>query len=219
MADPTYTAVLDFAAGALLLTAVLVVWRRQLRALVGLLAWQGLALGLIPVTTGVHTHDLTLAAVGVLVLALRGAAIPWLLARLLREEGAPRESRPLVNTPASLLSVAVLTALAYAASRPLVALEATPAVHAAPVALAVVLVGVFVLVTRRRALSQVTGFLMVDNGIAALAFLTTAGVPLIVELGASLDILLAVIILQTLTGRMRLKFGRTDLDELAELRE
>ncbi len=217
MADPAYTAVLDFAAGALLLAAVLVVWRRELRALVRLLAWQGLALGLIPVTTGVHTRDLTLVAVGVLVLALRGVALPWLLARLLREEGTPRESRPLVNTTASLLSVAVLTALAYAASRPLVALEPTPAVHAAPVALAVVLVGVFVLVTRRRALSQVTGFLMVDNGIAALAFLTTAGVPLIVELGASLDILLAVIILQTLTGRMRLKFGRTDLDELAEL--
>jgi hydrogenase-4 component E len=83
----------------------------------------------------------------------------------------------------------------------------------------VVLTGVFMLVTRRRALSQVVGFLMLDNGIAALAFLLTAGVPLIVELGASLDVLLAVLVLQILTGRMRIKFGRTDLDELTELRD
>jgi hydrogenase-4 component E len=60
---------------------------------------------------------------------------------------------------------------------------------------------------------------MLDNGIAALAFLTTAGVPLIVEFGASLDILLAVLVLQILSGRMRVKFGGTDLDELRELRD
>ena len=76
-----------------------------------------------------------------------------------------------------------------------------------------------VLVTRRRALSQLVGFLLMDNGITAVGFLTTTGVGLVVELGVSLDVLLAVLVLQVLTTRMRETFGDTDLDELRELRD
>ena len=74
-------------------------------------------------------------------------------------------------------------------SRPLVELDPTPTTHAVPVGIAMVLLGFFVLVTRRRALSQVVGFLLLDNGIAATAFLVTAGVPVIVELAVSMDLL------------------------------
>lgn len=81
------------------------------------------------------------------------------------------------------------------------------------------LIGFFALATRRRALSQITGFLLVDNGIAATAFLATSGVPLIVELGVSLDVLLAVLVLQVLTTRLRTAHGVADLDELRELRD
>jgi hydrogenase-4 component E len=84
---------------------------------------------------------------------------------------------------------------------------------------AVVLVGFFVLVSRRKAVSQVVGFLVLDNGIALVAFLATAGLPLIVELGASLDLLLAVLVLQVLAARMRTKFGGMDLDQLQELHD
>ena len=58
-----------------------------------------------------------------------------------------------------------------------------------------------------------------DNGITAVGFLTTAGVPLVVELGVSLDVLLVVLVLQVLTTRMRRTFGDTDLDELRELHD
>jgi hydrogenase-4 component E len=75
------------------------------------------------------------------------------------------------------------------------------------------------MVTRRHAISQAAGFLMLDNGIAATAFLLTAGVPLIVELGASLDVLFAVIVIGVLTGRLRRAFGGADLDQLQELRD
>jgi hydrogenase-4 component E len=215
----TYAGVLDAAAGALLLSAVLIVWRRQFTALVRLLALQGVALAVIPFTTGLHDDEPALVGVSVAVAVLNGGVIPRLVARPMRGDAAPRESQPVVNTTASLLAVALLVALAYAASRPLVALDPGPATRAAPVALGVVLIGVFLLVTRRRALSQVVGFLVMTNGIAAIAFLTTHGVPLIVELGASLDVLLAVIVLQVLTGQMRLEFGRTDLDGLRELHD
>jgi hydrogenase-4 component E len=83
--------------------------------------------------------------------------------------------------------------------------------------MAVVLIGFLALITRTRAVSQVVGFLLIDNGITLIAFLTTTGVPLVVELGVSLDVLLAVLVLQVLTGRMRVAFGDTDLDELREL--
>jgi hydrogenase-4 component E len=76
-----------------------------------------------------------------------------------------------------------------------------------------------VLVTRRKAVTQVVGFLLLDNGIAVVAFLATAGVPLVVELGVALDVLLAVLILQVLTTRMLAKFGALDLDQLRELHD
>ena len=82
-----------------------------------------------------------------------------------------------------------------------------------------VFLGFFLMISRRRAVSQVVGFLLMDNGIAATAFLAAAGVPLIVELGVSLDLFLIVLVLQVLTARMRLKFGGTDLDDLRQLRD
>ena len=85
-------------------------------------------------------------------------------------------------------------------SRPLVELAPSPAAHAIPVGMAVALIGFFVLVTRRRALSQLVGFLLMDNGITAVGFLTATGIGLIVELGVSLDVLLVVAVLQVLTS-------------------
>lgn len=219
MTSTGYTSALDFIVGALLLTAVLIVWRREFAAMVRLLALQGAALGLIPLVTSVRTGDRALMGVGLAVLLLNAGAIPRLVSRFLLGENAPRETDPVVNTTASLLAVALLTAVAYAVSGPIVALDPATKVRAVPLALAVVLIGVFILVTRRRALSQVVGFLVMTNGIASVAFLTTDGVPLIVELGASLDVLLAVIILQVLTGRIRQVFGRTDLDGMQELHD
>ena len=190
-----------------------------LSAMVTLLAVQGLALGLIPLVTALHDGDLALGGIGALVLLLNAGAIPWLVAQLLQGEDVPREADPLVNTTASLLAVALLTGVAYAVSGPIVALDPAPSVQSVPLTVAVTLIGVFLLVTRRRALSQVVGFLVMTNGIAAVGFLTTGGVPPIVEFGASMDVLLAVIILQVLTRRMRRVFGGTDLDDLHELHD
>jgi hydrogenase-4 component E len=219
MSQGTYTGVLDLAAGAFLLTAVLIVWRRELRAIVRVLAWQGLALATIPLTVGVYHADAALIAVGAVVLLLRAVALPLLLARAVGTEDAERrESTPLVNTTASLLITAGLTVLAYGVTRPIIALDPSPATRAVPAAFAVILIAVFIMVSRRRALSQAVGFMMLDNGIAATAFLITSGVPLIVELAASLDVLFAVLVLGLLTGHMRIAFGGTDLDQLRELR-
>jgi hydrogenase-4 component E len=215
----TYVQLLDVACGAFLLAGVLVLWRRDLAAIVRLFALQGAALGLLIAVLGVHEGDAEVVALAVGVGVLRAAVLPWLLRRAMSGGGTSRETQPLVNVATSLTIAALLGLLAYAVTRPIVRLDPTPATHAVPIALTVVLIGLFVLVTRRRALSQIVGFLLMDNGITAVAFLTTSGVPLIVELGVSLDVLLAVLVLQVLTARMRAAFGDTDLDDLRELRD
>lgn len=220
MSGSTYAGILDLAAGALLLTAVLIVWRRELGAMVHLLAWQGAALAMIPLAEGIDQDEPQLLVLVVVIFGLRAVLLPWLLTRAVRREpGGARESTPLLNTTASLLTAAALCVVAFAISRPLVLLQPSASTLAVPAALAVVLLAVFVMASRRRAISQAVGFLMLDNGITATAFLLTAGVPLVVELGASLDVLFAIVVIGVLTGRLRTAFGDTDLDALRELRE
>lgn len=218
MSTSLYAQTVGLCAGVLLLTAVLLVWRRSLRASIRLLAVQGVALATIVAVIGVHAHDLQLLAVSALVVVLKGAALPWVLTRS-EVAGTAREDAPLLNPTAALITASLLTVLAYLVSPPLSATPADPTTRAVPIGIALVLIGFLLLVTRRRALSQLVGFLLIDNGIAAVAFLTAGGVPLVVELGASLDVLLVVLILQVLRGRMRVKFGDTDLTELTELRD
>src|SRR5450759_4023294 len=113
MTQATYNGVLNLAAGAFLLAAVLIVWRRELASIVVLLAWQGVALAAIPLTEGIYHQDAALILVGVVVLLLRAGALPVLLARAVgTEPDERRESTPLVNTTTSLMVTAALTVLA-----------------------------------------------------------------------------------------------------------
>jgi len=220
VSDTTYVQLLDLACGALLLTAVLILWRRELAVIIRVFAVQGLALATLVAVLAAHEASIELGVVAAGIALLRAGLLPYLLRRALAGSGeVRRETRPLVNVAASLLAAAVLTMLAYAVSQPLIALAPSPATQAIPVALTVVLIGFFTLVTRRRALSQLVGFLLMDNGITAVGFLTTSGTGLVVELGVSLDVLLVVLVLQILTTRMREHFGDADLDELRELRD
>lgn len=219
MSGAVSTQLLDVICGGILLTAVLTLWRRDLAAIIRLLVVQGVLIAALALQLGVTegAAELYVAAFGVLV--LKAVVLPVVLRRVLADSGEVRETEPLVNVTASLLAAALLTLLAYVLSGPLTALAPSAATRALPVGIAVVLLGFFVLVSRRRALSQVVGFLLLDNGITTTAFLATSGVPLVVELGVSLDVLLVVLVLQIVAARMRMAFGNTDLDGLSELRD
>jgi hydrogenase-4 component E len=219
MNDTLFVQLLDLAVGLVLVCAFLVLWRRGLVAIVRALTVQGMALAVVALLLGLHEHDTELIAVAALVLVLKGVALPAVLLRVVREGEETSEVDPLVNVPTSLLTAAGLTLLAYATTRNVVALDPGPETRAIPIGVAVTLIGLFVLVSRRKAVTQIVGFLLLDNGIALVAFLATAGVPLVVELGVALDVLLAVLILQILTARMRAKFGAMDLDQLRELHD
>jgi hydrogenase-4 component E len=220
VSQTVYVQSLDLAAGVFLFAAVAMLWRRQLPAMIRLFAVQGVALAAIVAILGLHEHSAELVAVAIGLGVLRAGVLPLLARRALGtavEE--QRETSPAVNIATSLLAAAGLTLLSYVVTRPLVALAPSPATAILPVTVAVVLIGLFALATRRRALSQVVGFLLLDNGITATAFLASAGVPLIVELGVSFDLLLVVLVLQLLTVRLRTAFGTTDVDELRELHD
>jgi hydrogenase-4 component E len=214
-----YVETLDLAAGAVLVCAVVTLWRRELRAIVSALAFQGIALGVVAGVLGVHEDDTGLLVVAGLVLVAKGCVIPSLLRQLVRRDPGSRETAPLVNVSASLVFAAGLIVIAFLVSGRLTALDANAATDLTPIGLATVLLGFFLLVTRRKAVSQIVGLLLVDNGIALLAFLLTAGVPLVVELGASLDLLLVVVVLRVLASTMRHSLGTFDLDQLRELHD
>jgi len=211
--------------GALLLTAVLLVWVGPLTGSIRLLAVQGVALAALVATVSVSSGQALrggraeLAVVALVVLGIKGVAIPWVLARTARATGVRAQEPPLVGATVAVLAAALLTMLAYVVSQAVVDVIPGPAPRAVPVGVALTLIGFFVLMTRRHALAQLVGFVVLDNGIAAVAFLTAGGVPLVVEVGVSLDVLLVVLILRVLTARIQLAFGAADLDDLTELRD
>ncbi len=219
MSASLFDQLIGLSAGVLLLTSVLLVWKRSLVAAVRLLAVQGAALAAMVAVIGVFERDLQLLAVAGLVLLLKAIVLPLVLDRSRVQTGAVREETPLMNTTSSLLVLSLLTMLAYLVSQPLLALDPGPTTAAVPVGISLVLYGFLILTTRRHAISQLVGFLVLDNGIATVAFLTSGGVPFVVELGASLDVLLVVLILRVLGGRITAEFGGADLDELTELRD
>jgi hydrogenase-4 component E len=214
-----YPAVLGLAASAVLACGVVTLWRRDLKAIVSALAVQGTALGVTAGILAVHSRDLGMAVTAALVLTVKGLVIPALLRRITRRDPGSRETAPLVNVPASLLAAAGLIVLAYLAAGPVMALSRGQAARMLPVALATVLLGFFLLATRRKAVSQITGLLLIDNGAELAAFLLTAGVPLLVEAGASLDVLLVTVVLRVLAAMMRARLGPVDLDQLRELHD
>jgi hydrogenase-4 component E len=219
MRGATYVGALELAAGAVLVCAVMTLWRRDVRAIVAMLRLQGIALAVVAGVLALHESDAGLVVTAALVLGVKGFVVPGLLNRVVRRDRANRETAPLVNVPASLVGAAALIVLDYAASSKLAMVAPTVATRLAPLGVATVLVGYFLLVTRRKAVSQIVGLLLVDNGIALVTFRLTAGVPLIVELGTSLDVLLVVVVLQVLAGSIRDRLGSSDLDQFRELRD
>ena len=211
--------VLDLATGAVLACAVVTLWRRDLRAVVSVLAVQGFALGITAAVLAGRSRDIGLGITAALVLLGKGFIIPALLRRVVRRDPGSRETAPLVNVPASLIAAAVLIVLAYLASGKITALSPGPVSRLVPAGVATVLIGFFLLATRRKAVSQIVGLLLLDNGVTLATFLLTAGVPLLVEFGASLDVLLVVIVLRVLATTMRARFGPFDLDQLRELHD
>jgi hydrogenase-4 component E len=195
-----------------------VLWRTSLPAYIEAFALQSFFLMLCILTVAIYSQDWELYLVAILLCALKVVFIPKVLHRARRYVGADIEIRPFINIPMSVLLAGVLTLFAYAVSEPVVALTDLPTRSSIPLALAVVFVGLFIIVSRRSALTQIVGFLVMENGIALLAALATFGIPLIVELGVFLDLFLGFLVMQVFLYRIRETFATIDVDQLRNLK-
>jgi hydrogenase-4 component E len=144
--------------------------------------------------------------------------LPWRLERLVRQIKIEQEIHPFVNMPASMLICGALTVLAYIVARPISSLERIGS-NTLAVATALLLTGFFLMINRRKALTQVLALLTMENGVmlAAIA-LTTYGMPLVVEIGIFFDVVVAVMVLGILVFRIRETFASMDVSKLNELK-
>ncbi len=179
------------------------------------LAAQGFLLGVLPVLIApqLSVHAVSLAVGTVIVKAV---VLPWFLAWAIREAAVRREIEPIVGFIASQLLGAIAVALAFAiASRlPLPGIQQPLLV---PVSLATLIIGFIVLTTRRKALVQVVGYLILENGIYLFGLTQTESMPFLIELGVLLDVFVGVFIMGIVVFHINREFDSLDSTRLKEL--
>lgn len=205
-------------ASGVLLCGIILLWRRGVPAYITAFTWQSTVLALLTAAIGYFGNDPQLYWVAALMFAIKGIAIPRLLRGVVRRFKPARERDPYVNTATSLVVSGLLILLAYAAARPLQAIAEAPTRAGMPLAMGLMFVSLFIIVSRRKAITQVIGFLMLENAIALLAVLGTYGVPLIVELGVFLDALMGFLVMQIFLYDIHDTFSTIDVGVLNRLR-
>ncbi|MDD2763274.1 MAG: hypothetical protein PHE83_04770 [Opitutaceae bacterium] len=202
----------------MLVLQLLLVVQRMLIVNIRLFALQSLLLSGIATVVAFAYGAWHVLAVAVLTLIGKVIFLPWLLQRLVRRIKIEQEIHPFVNMPASMLICGALTVLSYVVARPFTSLARLGS-NTLPVALALLLTGMFLMINRRKAITQVLALLTTENGmmLAAIA-LTTYGMPLVVEIGIFFDVVVAVMVLGILVFRIRESFDSMDVSKLNELK-
>src|SRR5216683_2457306 len=205
-------------AAGMLVTAYLMVGQKALFVAIRLYGVQSVLLGAVALTMGLADHRFHLFAGAALTIGLKGVLIPWFLMRVIDRIGIHREIEPLVNVPASLLVCVGLTVVGYRVSTGFPEGARNVSHHLIGVALSMVLIGLFLMVTRKKAITQILALLTVENAVFLVAVGVTTGMPLIVELGISFDVMLAVLILGVLVQRIVTRFESMDVSRLSNLK-
>ncbi len=213
------TQVLQMLAGALLLISFSMLAERRSRRLVTLLVWQGVMLVASTALVAATAHQSHLYYSAALTLLLKVGLLPWILLRLMRKLGIERDNEPLVNVPTLMLVGLVLVIFAFGLAQPVSALATTIIRRTLGIALAVVLLAFLMILARRKAFTQVIGFLALENGLFFAATSTTYGMPLVVELGIALDLLVGVFIFGVFFFQISEQFDSLDLQHLESLKE
>lgn len=211
------SALVDGLALALLAGALASIVVRDLIGGVWLLVFQSTVLALIAATMALASGELHMWLVVVLTVLVRAVIAPALLFGILRRVKLRRERRPLLPTRLAAVSALGLIVLAFVAGGRLT-LDGFPSRNALPVALALTLLGLLLMCTRRKAISQVIGLITIENGIFLAGLSATLGLPLFVEIGVFFDLLVALTVLAVFTFRINEHFETVNTDALRELR-
>lgn len=196
----------------------LLIVRGDLTAQVTMFRLQSTVLAVLAVLIALFAASMQLLWAALALMLIKGVIIPRVLKRVEVKVGLRRGVAPYLGVPSALAVCAALAAIAFYVMGPVARSNPLPTADAIPLAFAGVLIGFFVTVNRRRALTQILGFLMLENSIFLLALLCTYGVPFIVEMGVFLDLLAAVLIMEVFIYRIKENFDSIDLDRLGSLK-
>lgn len=207
---------LDLMIVGVLLLNFLMLGRGRLRAVIGCAAVQGWLLGLT--LLAVHEHrDLRVWVIAIAAVALKGVLIPALLLRALRTAGIRREVEPLIGFVSSLLLAGMGTGAAVLFARTLPLAPGHEDSLVVPAALATVLAGFLLLTTRRKAITQVVGYLTLENGIFLFGLTLVEAMPFLVEIGVMLDVVVGIFVMGIVVDHINREFSTIDTEQLTHL--
>jgi hydrogenase-4 component E len=211
--------VVNLFAAALLLIAFAMLSQRRIVTLINLFAWQGLALVGSTVTVAWATGQRHLYYSAGITFALKVVVLPWILHRLIRRLNVKWDVETLINIPTMMLVGIVLVVFAFNLALPISEFSRSIARGTLGIALACVLLSFLMMITRSKAVPQVIGFLAMENGLFFAATSATYGMPMVVELGIALDVLVGMVILGVFLFQIREQFDSLDIHHLEKLRE
>lgn len=209
---------LILSAATMLVTGYLMVGQKALFTAIRLYGAQSWLLSVIAVAIALGEDRPHLFVTAALTAVLKGLLIPWFLMRVVDRIGIRREIEPYLNVPASLLICLGLTVVGYRVSTGFPEGATGVAHHVIGVGLSMLLIGLFLMVTRKKAVTQILALLTVENAVFLIALGITSGMPLVVELGISFDVLLAVLVLGILVHRIVDRFESMDVSRLSQLK-
>ena len=218
-AIPFSAQLINLFAAVILLLAFAMLAQRRLPQLINLFALQGLALCLATLVAAVSTGQVHLYYSAGLTFTLKVLLLPWILHRLVLRLGLRRDTETDLNIPATMLIGMMLVVFCFGLAQPISELASTVTRATLGIAMAVVMLSFLMMITRHKAVTQVIGFLAMENGLFFAATSATHGMPMVVELGIALDVLVGAIILGIFFFQIREQFDSLDLHHLEALRE
>ena len=219
MSLPFINQLIDLMAALLLLIAFAMVSQRRILRLIHLFAFQGLILSVNTFIVAIAIHRPELYGSALLTLGLKVIALPWLLHRLIDRLNVRWDVETLLNIPTTMLVGILLVILSFNLALPISQLAGTITRGTLGIAMASVLLSFLMMITRRKAVPQVIGFLAMENGLFFAATSATYGMPMIVELGIALDVLVGVFIFGIFFFQIRETFDSLDIHHLEKLKD
>jgi hydrogenase-4 component E len=206
-------------AAILLLLAFAMLAQRRVVSLISLFAAQGLVLALSTAVVAYTTGQPHLYQSTALTLLLKVFFLPWLLRRLVRKLDVRWEFEGLINVSTTMLIGIVLVVFSFNLALPISQLASTVTRSTLGIAMACIMLSFLMMITRRKAIPQVIGFLSMENGLFFAATSATYGMPMVVELGIALDVLVGMLILGVFFFQIREQFDSLDLKHFEQLEE
>ena len=202
-----------------LLTNLKLLGSSRLGASIRVVAVQGMVLGLLPILAHWHELSLHFALLAVGTIAIKGVVFPWFLFRAIREADIGREIEPYVGYAASLATGAVALGVSFWVCTKLPIPENIASPWLAPVSFFSIFAGLFLIVSRKRAVNQVLGFLVLENGIYTFGVGVAARTPFLVEVGVLLDVFVAVFVMGITIFHINREFDHIDTARLSVLKD